>query len=182
MTMARRLAILGVPTTDMTSGTPRWSLSGKFPIRENNGPGLQIPDDLRVVYRYCKTLSRDFKGLNKYSEFWNEADNFANAPWNYAAAMKAAYLGYKAGNPDLKVLSSSFVGLEFPEVALKSSLAQYFDIYNFHTYYPVSTYPERMRNIRTMLARTELRTEPLSVRNWEPPGWTLRKEKVTVRI
>lgn len=43
-------------------------------------------------------------------EFWNEPDiGFApEGAWDYAAALKSAYLGFKAGDPELTVAPGGY--------------------------------------------------------------------------
>lgn len=152
LVIARQLKERGIVLTDMIAGAPRWSFSGKFPIPQGLQHDLQLPDDLRHAFNYSKALVEHFRGLTKYCEFWNEPDAHANAAWNYAAAMKAAYLGFREGNPDVKVLSGSFLTYAYPEIAMKSGMAEYFDVFNFHSYTPVVDFDIQMRDLKKMLS------------------------------
>ncbi len=151
--VAELLAARDIWLTDMIVGCPRWAANDKFPVAEEMKRHLRLPGDLRYVFSYARGHIGSFKGLVRYSEFWNEPDaGGANAAWNYAAAMKAAFLGYRLGNSKAKVLSGSFVTKAYAEVALKSDMAEYFDIFNFHSYAPVYALAKDMRELKEMLA------------------------------
>ncbi len=155
MTNARELAERGITITGMMEGAPGWSRTGIIPVpRGSDGGGRVLPDDLRAIYRYTKAFARDFKGLAEFCEFWNEPDIRTDAAWDYAAASKAAFLGMKAGNPEIKVLSGSYCNAQmvFPRLVMENGGAEYFDLFNYHTYKPLTEYPALMEELRSMLA------------------------------
>lgn len=93
----------------------------------------------RVIWLPCSVfaqeLSRTFKDKVRIWEFWNEQDiGFAlDGAWDYAAAMKAAYLGFKAGNPDTLVASGGLSKtdlINYSHVMMQNGLKDYFDIFN----------------------------------------------------
>ncbi len=136
MLNAELLSARGIGISGMFHDTPVW----------NRGGNEKLPADLGAVYEFCKTLAVTFKGKMTDWEFWNEQDiGFApEGAWDYAAAMKAAYLGFKAGDPSLPV---AFGGLAqavppYAHAMLKNGLRDYFDIFNAHTYAPLDRYPE----------------------------------------
>lgn len=136
MLNAELLSARGIGISGMFHDTPVW----------NRGGNEKLPADLGAIYEFCKTLAVTFKGKMTDWEFWNEQDiGFApEGAWDYAAAMKAAYLGFKAGDPSLPV---AFGGLAqavppYAHAMLKNGLRDYFDIFNAHTYAPLDRYPE----------------------------------------
>ena len=60
----------------------------------------KLPSDLNAVFTFCSKTAAAFGNRMGDWEFWNEQDiSFAPEPvWDYAPALKAAYLGLKAGH------------------------------------------------------------------------------------
>ncbi len=151
---AVELAEYGISVTGMIEGSPRWSRTGKIPtVPGLSGGHRLLPDDLRHVFRLAKNTAETFGKRMRFCEFWNETDVRVGSAWDYAAASKAAYLGFKAGNPELKVLSGSYCTGEmaYPRLVMQNGGAEYFDIFNYHTYGPLSKYPELINRIRNLL-------------------------------
>ena len=73
-------------------------------------------------------------------EAWNEEDitAFSKAPvWDYAAFLKAAYLGFKAASRPPRVAMGALCldhRNAFDETLFANDAALYFDVFNFHTY------------------------------------------------
>jgi len=68
--------------------------------------GEPLPIDLRHPYRSCKEMAKRFKGTVQAWEPWNEANlnGFgAQTIDETTSYQKAAYLGFKAGDPDLRL-------------------------------------------------------------------------------
>lgn len=91
-------------------------------------------------------------------EFWNEPDiGFSVEPvWEFAAAQKAAYLGFKAGNPELPVLAGALCRDPpgaYADALLENGLTPYFDIFNYHTYTGFGNIPFLMNKIRDLLRK-----------------------------
>lgn len=85
----------GIRVSGMFHDAPKWtSLRGK------------LPTDLKAVYDFAKRLGETFGDLVDDWEFWNEEDiGFCEASaWDYVAAAKAAYLGFKDARPDRPAL------------------------------------------------------------------------------
>lgn len=117
-----------------------------------------LPDDLFRTYRFAKWIAAVGKGHIEAWEFWNEPDaGFTmEGAWDLAANLKAAGLGFEAGNPQARILNSSFC--EYPlrrytETAMKNDIAHYINTFNFHTYKPLREYPELISGLRKLLAR-----------------------------
>lgn len=110
----------------------------------------RYPDDLRDVYNFTREAARHFKGRVDAWEVWNEADidGFSAETGDaYAAFLKAAYLGFKAGDPRVQVAQVSFAGpaREFAQALYRNGTQGYFDIFNYHIYADPRAYPERAR-------------------------------------
>lgn len=153
----------GVAVNGMFHDAPAATLDATTPPSE---PQTPTPDDLRALYRFTRELGRAFHGRMLTWEFWNEPDHNAHTEtaWSFAAATKAAYLGFKAGDPTLPVLSASFT--EYPlgsyfATFMKSGGADYFDIFNFHIYYPLTEFPGIVRNLRESLGNFHAAHKPI---------------------
>ncbi|UCD53291.1 MAG: hypothetical protein JSW27_11715 [Phycisphaerales bacterium] len=113
--------------------TPRWAV-------EEDGSTGRYPGDLRHVYRFCKAMARRFQGRVHAWEPWNEG-NVANFGAHTADEMctyqKAAYLGFKAGDPNVIVcwnVSTAVPTKLHTRVVLANETWSYYDTYNTHTY------------------------------------------------
>ena len=85
----------GIRVSGMFHDAPDWTL-----------PKGKLPTDLKAVYDFAKRLGETFGDLVDDWEFWNEEDiGFCEASaWDYVAAAKAAYLGFKDARPDRPAL------------------------------------------------------------------------------
>ena len=122
--------------------------SHNFASWAKNDPKMTLARDLFIPYRFAKKVSSEFKGKIQVWEFWNEPEiGFAKeGPWEYASMAKAAYLGFKAGVPDIPVANGAYTQLPkdnyYADMAFRNDLADYADIFNFHLYDPLCKYPE----------------------------------------
>ncbi|MGC8667805.1 MAG: hypothetical protein ACP5VE_06825 [Chthonomonadales bacterium] len=110
----------------------------------------RYPDDLRDVYLFAREAARHFKGRVDAWEVWNEADIdafSADTGDAYAAFLKAAYLGFKAGDPHVQVAQVSFAGpaQEFARALYRNGTQGYFDVFNYHIYADPRAYATRAR-------------------------------------
>lgn len=113
--------------------------------------------DMLQVYRFCRDAGAAFRGMREGWEFWNEPDIgfWHGSVWTYAAAMKAAYLGFKAADPQTPVLNGSTSkrpGSPFHVKMFQNDLAKYSNVFNFHLYDPLATFPGFMADLRRLLA------------------------------
>jgi len=105
-----------------------------------------VPRDLLAVYRSCRDIATAFGDSVETWEVWNEEDItvFSKAPaWDYAAFLKAAYLGFRAApNPPRVALGALCLPHRgpFDEALFANDAAAYFDVFNFHTYLPLEGY------------------------------------------
>jgi hypothetical protein len=131
--------------------TPNWAIDAKL---DGDKPGKRFPRDLRHEYRFCKAMAVRFKGRVAAWEPWNEAniEGFGgHTATEMCALQKAAYLGFKAGDPDLTVCWNVLAGAGSP-AQTRSVLANeawpYFDTYNIHTYSRPAQYLEQFSTAR----------------------------------
>ncbi len=123
----------GLKVLQVFHDIPRWAAAdGKTTGR--------FPTDLRIVYDFCKALGRKFHGTVQAWEPWNESNvaNFgAHTATEICAYQKAAYLGFKAGDPDVIVCWNVTTGVPtdlHTRTVLENETWPYFDTYNVHTY------------------------------------------------
>ncbi|MBM3499080.1 MAG: hypothetical protein FJX74_10470, partial [Armatimonadetes bacterium] len=138
-TVADVLQAQGVREYQIFHDSPAWTHPGK---------DTRCPDDLREVYRFTKAAAAHFRGRILAWEPWNEPDIdfFDQLGDKYAGLQKAAYLGFKAGNPEAPVLSCSFCRGRsgFSDSVFESGIGEYTDIFNFHTYAPLGQYVDNL--------------------------------------
>ncbi len=129
----------GLKVLQVFHDTPEWA------VAENSRRG-RFAEDLRHVYRFCKEMSLHFKGTVQAWEPWNEsnAHDFGGHTVDEMCSMqKAAYLGYKAGDPDMTVCWNAYAGVPTPlhtKGILENEAWSYFDAYSIHTYDWPSSY------------------------------------------
>ncbi len=123
----------GLNVLQVWHDTPRWALNQN----EDNG---RFPPDLRDVYEFSKTVAHRFDGTVQAWEPWNEANsgNFGGQTIDeMCASQKAAYLGFKAGNPELTVCWQPIGGVN-PASMVDGILANetwpYYEVYSIHSY------------------------------------------------
>jgi hypothetical protein len=128
----------GIEVFSIFQRSPAWSSNAPKGLRRSIKVRY-MPRDPGDVYEAMRQSATHFRGQVQYWEIWNEADlpsYFIGRPDEYAAIAKAAYLGAKAGNPDVAVLTCSFTGInpDWAERVIENGALDYADIYNFHYY------------------------------------------------
>jgi hypothetical protein len=102
-------------------------------------PGHKLPEP-EAMYHFAYEAGKHFAGRIQAWEIWNEADiGFSAAidtPAHYAAVLKAAYLGFKAADPSIIVLTGGWTHLfkKFVNQVLRNDIQQYYDVFNFHNH------------------------------------------------
>lgn len=139
----------GVKVCTFYSSAPAWAK------RKNR----DLPDDLAATYRFARIAAERGRGSIEGWEFWNEEDvaNTMEGAWDYAAALKAAMLGYRAGNPKAVLLHGSFSAFpvrNYSRVVMKNGAIHYFDVANFHVYAPLCDYAKRINGFHRFLAES----------------------------
>jgi hypothetical protein len=150
------LAARGVRTLGMYHDAPAWAKDGN----------AQLPGDLLAAYRFAREAAGAMRGRMAAWEFWNEQDiAFApEAAWDYASALKAAYLGFKAADPEMPVAIGGYCGvppMPYADLVMENGAAEYFDIFNVHYYQPVRELPEICARIRAHMKQFGIEGRPL---------------------
>ncbi len=123
----------GLKVLQVFHDTPPWAVSGE----ETRG---RYPSDLRLAYRFCKAMATRFKGRVQAWEPWNEgnvSDFGGHTADEMCSYQKAAYLGFKDGDPDVIVCWNASTAVPtalHTQGVLENRTWPYFDTYNIHTY------------------------------------------------
>ena len=144
---ARLFRERGIGVSGIFHDTPDWA-----------GRLKKLPGDLNALYRFCRAAATAFGDLAEDWEFWNEPDiGFAPEPvWDYAAALKAAYLGAKAARPGAPVLGGALCQMPdspYERALFTNGAAHYFDVFNYHTYVAPAQYKAMFSTMRDALRR-----------------------------
>jgi hypothetical protein len=117
----------------------------------------RFPLDLRDGYRFYEAMARRWRGQVQAFEPWNEADipMFGGHTGSEMAALqKAAYLGLKAGNPEIVACLNVFAlhnRSQLEDLDANESWP-YFDTFNLHHYAPFDEYPKLYADFRAVSA------------------------------
>ncbi len=123
----------GLQVLQVFHDTPPWTRA------PDQGNGRFAPD-LRHVYRFGQQLAQRFQGLVDAWEPWNEANitTFGGHTTDQICSwQKAAWLGFKAGDPEVTIGWAVTTGVPTPqqtEGVLANETWPYFDTYNIHSY------------------------------------------------
>ncbi|MBI4605098.1 MAG: hypothetical protein HY721_24305 [Planctomycetes bacterium] len=133
----------GIDVYQIFHASPSWSRADRDSKR--------MPDDLRAAYRFARAAAERFRGRVVAWEPWNEPDIpvFSTDPADQVAAFqKAAYLGFKAGDPGAAVLMVSLAHPPGPFVEgfLENETGPFLDAYNYHTYEGLDGLPHYIEN------------------------------------
>lgn len=127
----------GLKVLQVFHSTPNWAWDTEL---DGEHPGGRFPRDLRHVYRFCKTMAERFSGQIQAWEPWNESNvsTFgAHTVDEMCSFQKAAFLGFKAGDPAVTVCWNVYTTTptsEHTQGLLDNEAWSYFDTYNIHTY------------------------------------------------
>lgn len=121
----------------------------------------RLPDDLMATWRFARDASLAFRGKVSCWEVWNEPDiHYAPEPvWEFAATLKAASLGHKAGAPEISVLPGavcSMVRTAYDDGMYANDVARYAEAVNFHTYSAPARYPQIFAELRAFMKKKGL--------------------------
>lgn len=123
----------GLKVLQVFHDTPEWAVDS--PAKRG-----RFPEDLRILYHFCRAMSERFAGGVQAWEPWNEAnapDFGGHTVDEMCSFQKAAYLGFKAGRADVTVGWNAYAGVPTPlhtRGVLANEAWPYFDSYNIHTY------------------------------------------------
>ncbi len=147
--VADACAAQGVRVYQIWHDSPGWTHPGNRDTRN--------PEDLRDVYNLAKRVAERYRGRVQAWEVWNEPDIgfWPDLGDTFAGLQKAAYLGFKAADPDLPVLLGSFCRgyCPFDESLFEAGIGEYFDIFNWHIYAPPEAYPGVLAGYLQLLSR-----------------------------
>ena len=127
----------GLKVLQVFHSTPDWAWDTEL---DGEHPSGRFARDLRDVYRFCKAMSERFKGRVLAWEPWNEANvsTFGGHTIDEMCSFqKAAYLGFKAGDPTVTVCWNVYTTAPTPrhtQGLLDNEEWSYYDTYNIHTY------------------------------------------------
>jgi hypothetical protein len=111
-------------------------------------------DDPVAVYEHAQIIARDFKGLTDCIEFWNEPQAFGRPMvWNYAAAAKANYLGIRSVDPDVKIISCSYLSPTYMKAGMKNGMTEFYDAMCIHVYCPMDSYVDAVSGYRKVMSQ-----------------------------
>ena len=138
----------------------------------------RFPEDLRDVYRFYRGLAKRWNGLADAIEPWNEPDIElfgGHTGCEIASFQKAAYLGLKAGDPQLMVCQSVFAidRAETLEEFGANEVYPYFDRYNLHHYIGLPAYPRAYGRHRAVSGGRTMWTTELNL----PVNWADEQTK-----
>ena len=150
----------GIEVCQVFHNIPRWARA--------DGVQNRYPDDLRDAYNFCHAAAVHFRGRVQTWEVWNEADirDFSPETGDAGAAfLKAAYLGFKSGDPAVKVaqVSMALGAGRFEEALLRNDSAAYLDIFNYHIYDRPGSYPARAQGHFDLLDKYDVPPVPVWV-------------------
>ena len=143
---AEMLRQRGIAVSGMFHDAPAYAL-----------PNKKLPRDLAATYFFCKRLAKTFGSRMEMWEFWNEEDiGFTNeGAWEYAAAFKAASLGFRAGGFKGIVAPGALCRSDrgaYEATLYRNGCADYADVMNFHVYSPPSAYGKVLGEMRRFMS------------------------------
>ncbi|NCQ27480.1 MAG: hypothetical protein COY42_05885 [Armatimonadetes bacterium CG_4_10_14_0_8_um_filter_66_14] len=136
----------GLKVLQVFHGTPGWAVDKEL---DGDEGGRRFPRDLRAMSQFCKSMAQRYRGRVLAWEPWNEAniDGFGGHTIDDMCTLqKAAYLGFKAGDPDLLVCWNVYAGSGgalHTEGVLENEAWPYFQTYNVHSYSPPAAYRDQ---------------------------------------
>ncbi|EIP97753.1 hypothetical protein OpiT1DRAFT_02200 [Opitutaceae bacterium TAV1] len=121
------------------AGVQICSLYESYPKRPSPAWTADGIRDLSAIHNFSEAAARQFAGRITAWEFWNEPDLKRDIPaWDFAAAQKAAWIGFKRGSPSTNVLNGSLSNIHrfagVLDALLDNGIADYHDTFNLHTY------------------------------------------------
>ena len=131
--------------------TPEWAIDQTL---DGKAARQCFPRDLRHVYTFCRAMAQRFRGSVHAWEPWNEANISpfgGHTIEEMCSLQKAAYLGFKAGDPGITVCWNVFAGSGSPlhtQGVLANEVWSYFDTYNIHSYSPPERYLDEFATAR----------------------------------
>jgi len=141
----------GLKVLQVFHDIPGWAADKEL---DGENRSRRFPRDLRNLYKFCKAMAQRYKGRVLAWEPWNEANITmfgGHTIDEMCTHQKAAYLGYKAGNPDLTVCWNVYAGAGTPlhtKGVLENQTWPYFETYNIHSYQKPEDYLKQFAQAR----------------------------------
>jgi hypothetical protein len=129
----------------------------------------RFPLDLRDIYNFYRQMAQRWRGSVLAFEPWNEADISmfgGHTGSEMASLQKAAYLGLKAGDPEITACLNVFA-IHRPATLQDfdaNAAWPYFDTFNLHHYEPLQAYPKLYADFRAVSGGKPLWVTECSVR------------------
>jgi len=144
---ARAESAAGLQVLQVHHHTPSWE----------GANGKRLPVDLRDAYNFHREVARRWRGQVEAFEPWNEADHpffGAHTGSEMASYQKAAYLGLKAGNPDVIACLNVFAKHRLTTLGDfdDNVVWPYFDTFNLHHYETFEAFPWLYADFRSISA------------------------------
>ncbi|MBN1343401.1 MAG: hypothetical protein JXQ73_12010 [Phycisphaerae bacterium] len=145
----------GLKSLQVFHGIPNWATA---PDLDGDLAPKRYPRDLRALHRFCKEMAKRYKGRLLAWEPWNEAniDPFGGHTIDEMCTLqKAAYLGFKAGDPNVLVCWNVFAGAGGPRHTggiLANETWPYFETFNIHSYQRPDGYDSQFKYARQAAA------------------------------
>ncbi len=130
----------GLQVLQVFHDAPAWT-------REDASTRSRVPTDLRDAYRFCRDAAARFNEEVQAWQPWNEgnSENFGgHAIDELCSHQKAAFLGFRAGNPQVTVCWAPLGGVNSAALCqgiIENGAAAYFDVYSMHSYDWAHDYP-----------------------------------------
>ena len=159
---------MGLKVLQVNHVSPAWSTKNVS----------HFPDDLRDAYEFYRGLAKRWKGLADAIEPWNEPDIIpfgGHTGCEIASFQKAAYLGLKAGNPQLPVCEAVFAvdRTNTLDEFGANDVYPYFDKYDLHHYVKLPEYPRAYGRHRAVSGGRPMWTTEFNL----PVKWADEKTK-----
>lgn len=116
-----------------------------------------MPDDLAALCASAEGAARAAGEAVSAWSFWNEEDLTyftPNPAWEYAAALKAASVGFRRAKPNVTVMPGALCQAlpnAFARSLFANGLAKYVDGFNYHIYAAPNAYPRILGGARRMM-------------------------------
>lgn len=127
----------GLKVLQVFHSTPDWASDKKL---DGDRSWNRFPRDLRDQYAFCQAMAQRFRGRVSAWEPWNEANISVfggHTIDEMCCLQKAAYLGFKAGDPEVRVCWNVYAGSGSPrhsQGVIANEAWPYFETYNIHSY------------------------------------------------
>ncbi len=143
-TVADDFAAEGVRISQVWLYSPTWSHPAN--------PTTYYPDDLRYAYSFAKTAAQHFSTQIQAWELWNEPELtfWPDLPDKFVGLCKAAYLGFKTGNPTSTIAQGGWClgASSFIQEYYESDMGPYYDVFNWHMYNTPANFPQTLATYR----------------------------------